>query len=186
MTTGGVAAGAGALSCAFSASGLTFGDCWFGDATAVGLWIQFVGSGLVVLGNYIGSGALGVSLSSGSTTGVVIIGNLFDQCTNAIGISGSGNANWVVAGNQFSTTGIALSVATLPTRSLIQDDASSTLQHFGLVHSCPARSLMGRLRRPRRTGRWPTTRPTTSSMSGWAAVEGVAGVHLRRRGRGRP
>jgi len=130
VTSGGVAAGAGALS--FDASvvseGVAFVGCWFGDAGATGDWINFNGQGLTVLGCHIGAGDVGVRLSQSNIIGVAIVGNDFDgQNTAGMVLSGTGHRGYVVEANSM-IGGSAPLIAwggTFPVGSRVQDPSNA-------------------------------------------------------------
>lgn len=119
--------GAGALLCdaGYLAHGLAFmGGCWFGDGGIVGDHINFLGSGLTIVGNYIGGGNVGVRLPAG-IVGATITGNQFDQINSNAVVVTNGGKNVVITGNDMSTvvgTPVAYGGGSMPTASMIQND----------------------------------------------------------------
>jgi len=125
------------------ANGLAFRSGWFGDAIASGDWINFGGEGLVVEGNTIGGGAVGVRLGVDSTVGVVIKGNTFTSLTYAIVIGGANQASFDITCNQWISVTNRLSMASIPAGSIIQGINSATdFDLFGLaVHATTVNDL---------------------------------------------
>lgn len=112
--------------------GLTVYGCWFGDAGHSGIWIDLLGSGWTIVGNYIGGGAVGVNMPEG-INGVTIMGNKFDQNLLAVQFvgGGGGGSDIIILGNDLSSVssgaGPAISFAAgpLPKNSLIQYTTSA-------------------------------------------------------------
>lgn len=113
-TSGGTVAGAGAVGqdAGVGASGLTIRGCWFGDSTAVGSWVTFLGGGLDFDGNYVGSGAAGVTTGA-SCHGVSIRGNQFTNIASPV-VLGTTNLGVAIHGNEFASaaTGITFGDST--------------------------------------------------------------------------
>lgn len=119
VTGAGAQAGAGAYSYSSStikADGLTFNGCWMGDATAAGDWINFNGDGLVVIGNYIGAGNIGVRVGLDNVcASTVITGNVFDQMALGILVH-TFSGGEILAPNTYKTVTTGVNPgATLPT-----------------------------------------------------------------------
>lgn len=125
----GAGAGAYAYSAGVFAENLTFDTCWFGDATAVGNWIDFQGKGLVVKGCHMGSGDVGIRLGAGNIEGVEIVGNRFDNIATAgITLNNTGNKNIIIEGNHpfGSTPKVIQFGGTFPLNSRIQTESDTT------------------------------------------------------------
>jgi hypothetical protein len=89
----------------FSAIGMCFDTCWFGDATTgSGTWITFRGQQLAVRHGALGGGGLGVFLPDASTDGLYVEAVEFINITDAIRAnwSGGGNKNYVINPNGYS------------------------------------------------------------------------------------
>lgn len=134
VTSGGVLAGAGAITCTvagvstLSPKGTTVTGCWFGDATAVGTWILVKGTGWHIAGNSFGGGSIGIDTRSTNTQGVTIVGNRFDVIANAIAIGAQ--KNLVILGNDWSNCTLGVVYAAIPPGSIVQDNAIGAAGHI--------------------------------------------------------
>lgn len=118
--------------------GLSFKNCWFGDAPLAGDWLTVSGSGFVFEGNEIGAGLNALRLYKGN--GYSIQGNSFKQLTTAllfdpaVGVASPSQYN--ISGNAYSgVTNMIIGTGGgyIPTGSLIQGSGSDAqLDLFGL------------------------------------------------------
>jgi hypothetical protein len=134
VTAAGAQAGAGALSCAYDATGVSFLGCWFGDSTAAGDWVNFRGGGLAMMGNFVAGGLVAVRAQTANTHGVTIVGNNIEQINTGVAVGATGQKRFVIAGNAYTTVTNPVAIATgIPSASLIEDPTNNNLEVFGQV-----------------------------------------------------
>jgi hypothetical protein len=112
----------------FSCAGLDIIGNWFGDGNATGTWLSLFGDGIVVSGNYISTGATGISTPGASgLSGCTITGNHFDTVTTAVNTAFAGCSNIFYFGNFFNVVSNVISNAGNITFGLYQDSTGNVI-----------------------------------------------------------
>jgi hypothetical protein len=87
------------------AEGTVLQSCFWGDANAEGTQIIWRGKGLSILGGYLGSGALGVSVPDATSDGLVVMGVKFISIADAIRANfGAGTQRYVIGANFYEAS----------------------------------------------------------------------------------
>lgn len=109
--------------------GLTFQNCWMGDAQVGGTWIKWAGYGLSILGGTLYPGPNGTLLAcdEDNGSGVVVMGPSIIGANTSTGFSWSGVSGWTGITLVARMTGVATATVNLPSRSFVNFGSTLTL-----------------------------------------------------------
>lgn len=157
--------------------GLTVMSCWSGDVTS-GTQFVVAGTGISIIGNWIGcTNGTGIT-TDGIVTGLTIFGNIFQSCSTGINLfTSSSNSGQVITGNTYNSVTTRFT-GTLSAGAIYNDDPTSANDPtiYGLKHAGSRLGFYGAaaIAKPTVTGAKGSNAALTSLLSTLATLGIIA------------